>query len=184
LQLKSWKDKVDAYLSGYRSAREEGQKIGITVLLGMELRFDENYNDYLVYGFDESFLLDYKELYNMGLKKFKSFARKNNLLIYQAHPFRSWVTPANPAYLDGVEVFNGNPRHDSNNQLALTFARKNKLKMLSGSDFHQKEDLALGGIVLSEVPSSSSELVHLLNDNGIVELLPEKQGDGSIPLKN
>lgn len=119
LQVRSWKDKMETFLSGYKSAYAEGQKIGFTVLLGMELRFDENSNDYLVYGIDEALLLKHKELYTLGLKKFKSFAKKHGILIYQAHPYRSWVSPANPAYLDGVEVFNGNPRHDSNNHLAV-----------------------------------------------------------------
>ena len=172
LKVKSWKDKLNSFLSGYHAAYEEGQKIGFSVLLGIELRFDENNNDYLVYGIDETFLLENKELYTLGLKKFKTLAKKNNLLVYQAHPFRSWVTPANPKLLDGVEVFNGNQRQDSNNELALAFALKNKLKMLSGSDFHQTEDLARGGIILSEVPKTNSTLLSIFNGNGIVDLLP------------
>ncbi len=51
----SWDDKVDFFLSGWRDFRDAaGDKL--TVLLGMELRFTENFNDYLVYGVTEEFL--------------------------------------------------------------------------------------------------------------------------------
>ena len=45
----------------------------------------------------------------------------------QAHPFRTGLTREDPALLDGVEVFNGNARHDSHNDDALRFARENGL---------------------------------------------------------
>ena len=83
-------------------------------------------------------------------------------MIYQAHPFRVGIFPENPEYLDGIEVYNGNPRHDSRNEKAAEYAKYYNLKMLSGSDFHQTEDLARGGIVLSEAPKDSIEFTRLL----------------------
>ena len=45
-------------------------------------------------------------------------------------------------------MFNGNPRHDSHNALTLAFAEAHpRLIRTSGSDFHQPQDLARGGIV-------------------------------------
>ncbi|MCX7708675.1 MAG: PHP domain-containing protein [Clostridia bacterium] len=171
IKTKNWAEKVDIFLEGYRNAYEEGQRIGLKVILGIELCFDESFNDYLVYGIDEVFLKEHPRLYELGLKKFREFVKDRSILIYQAHPYRSWVAPADPKLLDGVEVFNGNPRHNSKNHRALGFAKENKLKMLSGSDFHQKEDLALGGIVLSECPADSKEFAQLLRENKVVELL-------------
>jgi histidinol phosphatase-like PHP family hydrolase len=43
-------------------------------------------------------------------------------------------------------VFNGNPRHNSQNPLALQYARQHGLLMSSGSDAHQVEDVGRGGL--------------------------------------
>lgn len=174
LGKKSWEEKIDIYLQGYKNAYNEGQKIGLNVILGMELRFSENYNDYLVYGIDEAFLKENPKLYELNLKKFKERIKGKDILVYQAHPFRSWVSPADPKYLDGAEVFNGCPRQNSRNHRALRFAQENHLRMISGSDFHQIEDVAIGGIVLPEAPVNSNEFYQLLFHDRIIELLSEE----------
>lgn len=150
---------------------EEGNKIGLNVLLGMELRFNDDPNDYLVFGIDESFLKENAELYNLTLGQFKKLAASNNLLIYQAHPFRPFMIPGDPELLDGIEVFNGNLRHDSKDAKAMEYALKNNLKLISGSDFHEYEDLARGGIVASELVNSSKDFVRMLKENKVVEII-------------
>ena len=127
---------------------EEGSRLGLDVHLGMEIQFNENPNDYLVYGFDEQFLRTHKKLYKLGLEAFRKLAAENGILIFQAHPFRPRMIPAKPSLIDGIEIYNGNPRHDSSNDLALQYAKDNGLKMLSGSDFHQVQDAARGGIIV------------------------------------
>ena len=47
LPYTNWQQKVDQFLSGYTTAFEEGKEVGLKVILGMELRFSENFNDYL-----------------------------------------------------------------------------------------------------------------------------------------
>src|SRR5665647_1522614 len=115
----SWESKIDSFLCGYKSAKSEGDKVGLTVILGMEMRFNNSPNDYLVYGTDETLLKNNSEIYKFGLEKFKTFAKDNGLLIYQAHPYRPNITAASPKLLDGVEVYHGNPRHNSHNNSAL-----------------------------------------------------------------
>lgn len=168
---KSWEEKIDIFLEGFKNALDEGRKVGLRVILGMELHFEENPNDYLVFGIDEGFLKEKEELYRLGLKSFRELIRGGEILVYQAHPFRKNMLPADPALLDGVEVFNGNPRHCSNNSLAYSYAEKNNLKMLSGSDFHRIEDLAKGGVVIPEAVATSKELVRVLNKNRCVGLI-------------
>lgn len=167
----TWDQKIDKFLAGYENALETGYKVGLDVLLGMEIRFTENYNDYLIYGFDEYFLRTEKQLYKLGLKKFRELTKGTGIMIYQAHPFRSWVSPADPEYLDGVEVFNGSPRYNSRNHRALNFAKENNLKMLSGSDFHEDDDLGQGGIILSGNPKTSGDFAAILSEDKIMELL-------------
>ncbi len=171
LKAGSWNEKVDRYLEGYRIAQNEGDKLGLRIIAGMEITFPENMNDYLVYGIDEKFLKENKELYHLGLEGFRKLLEGRDILLFQAHPFRQHMTRALPELLDGVEVYNGNPRHDSRNPLALEYAEKNGLRMLSGSDFHQREDLARGGIIVAEEINSSAQLVDLIRNGRILELI-------------
>ena len=41
-----WNKVIDHYLSGYRASKQRGDEVGFQVLLGAELRFPENDNDY------------------------------------------------------------------------------------------------------------------------------------------
>ena len=167
----TWEEKINCFLSGYQEALEEGNNIGLNVLMGIELRFLDYSDDFLVYGIDREFLYNYKELYKLGLKGFRDLTKNMDILIYQAHPFRKGMTPAVPELIDGVEVYNGNPRHDSNNHLAFEYAEKNQLWMTSGSDFHQEEDLGIGGIIVKNKITSSQELVAYLRNSGIIEII-------------
>ena len=173
MKLQNWNDKIDRYLEGYKAARDEGMKVGLNVMLGMELRFYDCINDYLIFGIDEDFLREYPELYNYNLRQFRSFIDGANkeILIYQAHPFRTGMTIQNPVYLHGVEVYNGNPRHNSRNSLARLFADENNLKVISGSDFHQVMDLARGGIMAEDKINDMKELVRLFKDGIGFELI-------------
>ena len=51
-----WNKAMDHYLSGYHASKKRGDEVGFQVILGTELRFPENDNDYLVYGIDEDWL--------------------------------------------------------------------------------------------------------------------------------
>lgn len=167
-----WERCVKQYLEGYYTAANEGIKIGMPVLLGMEITFEETYNDYLVYGFDERFLYNHPHLYKKKLKEFRKIADKNGLFVAQAHPFRPHMKEVKSALLDGMEVYNANPRHDSRNDLALAYAQKKKLIPLSGSDFHQYEDLARGGIIIDEFVDSGEDFAeYLLNTSNAIELV-------------
>jgi predicted metal-dependent phosphoesterase TrpH len=166
----SWNKKIDLYLAGYRKALAEGQRLGLDIHLGMEIRFNENANDYLVYGFDEAFLREQRKLYRLTLKEFRELTTDKGIVTIQAHPFRPCMIPAPPELIDGVEVYNGNPRHDSSNHLALQYAVDNKLKMLSGSDFHQPQDAAKGGILVED-RIKVNDFALVLLQNKISELL-------------
>jgi predicted metal-dependent phosphoesterase TrpH len=179
VSLRKWNEKMELFMKGYNRAQEEGERIGLKVLLGMEIRFENSLNDYLVYGISEEFLKDNPSLYRLGIKNFKKYIEGTGILVYQAHPFRLGMKPAKPEYLDGIEVYNGNPRHNSKNHLALAYARENKLKMVSGSDFHQREDLARGGIFIKKQVSTSIELAeYLRDDTNPVELITTSDWSG------
>jgi hypothetical protein len=158
-----WSQQVDRFWSGYETAARASSNLDLIVLPGMEIRFDENNNDYLVYGMDRAFLEAYPRLYEMTLRSFRPLAEEHGLLVFQAHPFRNTMTIMHPYLLDGIEVFNGNVRHDARNDIAALWARKHALRTISGSDFHRYEDAGLAGLDFAGIIRSCRDLVDALS---------------------
>ena len=163
----TWEQKIEHYLGGYKQAWEAGQKIGLEVLLGMELRFHNRIEDYLVYGITPEFLVEHPHLYEHTVESFIHFSREHDLMIIQAHPFRTGQEPAPADCLDGVEVYNGNSGHDSRNHLALDYAEKHGLIQVSGSDAHRVVEVGAGGIWIDKVVHTSMELADYLRQHPV-----------------
>lgn len=109
-----WNKVIDHYLSGYRASKQRGDEVGFQVLLGAELRFPENDNDYLVYGIDEAWLRSNPYVCCMSAREFfQKF--HNQVLIIHAHPYRDGNTTVFEDAIHGTEIINGNPRHDNYN---------------------------------------------------------------------
>lgn len=159
----SKKAQVEIFLRGYRAAKAAA-KDRLQVLLGMELRFKEqgNINDYLVYGLQPEFLQAHPDLLSMRLPEFSALAHKNNLLVFQAHPFRNGMQIVRPALLDGYEIYNACVRHSSRNEIAAQWAQRHKKIGISGSDYHRPEDVARGGIETEEKILSNEQLLDIL----------------------
>ncbi len=133
-----------------------------TVLMGMELRFHQNSNDYLVFGFDRAFLEEHRDLFHIGLGNFSKIAREKGFLTIQAHPFRNGMTVSDPRRLDGVEVFNGHPGHNSRNAVAEFWAEREGLIKTSGTDHHEPSHQPAGGILTEEPILSVEQLIAVL----------------------
>ncbi len=158
----SWDEKIDHFLTGYKALKKaaEGK---FKVFLGMEIRFYGNPNDFLVYGVTEEFLRAHGDLLALKPKSFSKLARENGLLFIQAHPFRKGMKVENPDNLDGYEIYNGNPRHNSSNDIAEIWAKKyGKTIVTSGSDFHEKDDEGRGGIYFNKLIETNEELIEEL----------------------
>lgn len=151
---------IDHYLKGYRNARAAGDELGIKILLGLELRFDGEINDYLVYGVSQEFLYESPLLNTLNLDSFLKIMPEN-ALIYQAHPFRNGMTVTDPKKLYGIETYNGGTAPDRN-AFAELWADRYKLNKISGSDFHSIEHLGRGGVVFEKGIEDESDLVREL----------------------
>lgn len=160
----SWEDKLSRYLAGYEIAKDAAKNCGLSIFLGMELRLSGPVpNEYLIFGIDTEFLLRKKELYQMELPEVRGLVHDSGGLLFQAHPFRKGMQQ-HPGEVDGLEVFNGNQRHNSHNDLSYQLAKTKNLLMCSGSDFHELEDLAVGGIITKERITNSAQLVKALKN--------------------
>lgn len=155
---------INHFLEGFYTAKKAASG-KINVILGMEINLSENANDYLVYGDIEGFLLKNPEMYKLSLPDFCDLAHENGLLVYQAHPFRNRITVTDPTPLDGIEVFNAHPRHDSRNNIAKAWAELFGKPMISGSDTHQLLDMARSGILTKMEITNADELKAVLLNN-------------------
>ena len=75
------------------------------------------------------------------------FVQSLGCTVVQAHPFRNHCMIVPPGILDGIEIFNGHPGHDSRNDIATYWAEKFDYKIRTGgSDFHgdAKPGISLG----------------------------------------
>ncbi len=157
----TWDEWVDNYVSGYEKLKADAEG-KLNILLGMELRFNENCNDYLVFGITKEFLKKYPNILEMNPYSFHDIAKENGCLLIQAHPFRNGMTVIRPDALDGVEVFNGHFGHDSRNDIAEAWANKFNLIKTAGTDFHYTTSPANGGILTEFEITSSEQLVETL----------------------
>jgi len=136
------KERAQEYLSDYKRAKEASNS-DINVILGVEIRFPENDNDYLVYGVEESDIELFISLIPYGIKNFYKEAKRNTNLIVQAHPLRKNMVLAPLDSIDGIESINMHPNHHAKPSIAFKYAKDNDLIVTGGSDFHHKGHQAL-----------------------------------------
>ncbi len=155
---------IDKYLDDLRRAKEMGEKLQIKVYMGMEIRFAENSNDYLLYGVTEAdmpFLLDC--MLHQDIAEFsRTFRRDDRLLIF-AHPMRNGIADVDLSLFDGVEVFNMHPGHNSRVSLvARRVSEHPDLLVTGGSDFHHLDHDGTCLLRARSLPADEKELVRIL----------------------
>lgn len=161
----SWDEKVDYFMKGYHIAVETAKKLNenFTVLLGAELRLENHGdNDYLIYGMTEEFLRNNPDIMFIGFREMANRIHEAGMLLVQAHPFREGMTVMNWRLLDGVETYNGNSSHNSNNVIADMWADRHRLLKTSGSDYHGMWGMNPGGIRTASPILSNDDLLDTL----------------------
>lgn len=154
---------TDFYLSGYEKALAAAGD-DFTVLLGMELRFYGNGNDYLVFGMTPEFIREHGNLMTYYPRRFYNLCKQNNMIFLQAHPFRPYIFRTNPKYLDGCEIYNKKDGNKGINEKAEKWAEKHNMKIrTAGGDFHREahSDNA-SGIITKEKINSNDDLLRIL----------------------
>jgi len=155
-------EKIKKYLDDYYKTLEIGKKEGINILLGSEIRFSENCNDYLIYGIQPDDLYDINALLHDGIDNFYKEYKNDKNIILQAHPFRNGIELANPDSLDGVEAFNLHPGHNSRVGFSAQYAREHNFIVICGTDYHHFGHEGLCGILTKEPLTDSYQLAEIL----------------------
>ncbi len=156
------RDRVTRYLEGFYKAQQAGEKAGLQIILGMESCIAGGKEDFLIYGIGTDFIYQHPTFYRYTQEEAYRACQEYGALLFQAHPCRPGLAPRDPNLLDGMEVYNGNPRHKNNNPRAREWAEAHGLIFSSGSDFHEMEDVGRGGIILPVDIRDSKELAEAL----------------------
>lgn len=170
--LRDFKDRdtfINFYLEDYYAAKEAGINSNLQVFLGLEMRFPENESDYLVYGVSENEAFEaYDYIYGNYEEFYRGFKKESNLII-QAHPFRSTSKLQELNLLDGIEVYNMHPNHNSRIAVAAKLASENpRLIVTGGTDFHYDNHQGMCAMCSKEKILDSSHLVTLLKSRDYI----------------
>lgn len=174
-----WKERIDTFLAGYRAARDEGERLGMVVLLGWEWTYAGE--DYLTYGLNEVFLYGGESTEHMQPEAYCALVRDCGGLVVQAHPFRK--TPnMNPEatqraqIVDGIEVINGSLWHREHPEFdaqALALCVHYGRIQTAGSDAHGANEAARTGMVFDCPIGDNAALVQALRGGKGRLLAPE-----------
>lgn len=145
---------AEFYLDDYHRAKAAGEALGINVILGVEICFEEVYSDYLVYGISENDIEKMISYVPRNIAEFYRDLKNDKNVILQAHPFRSRSIPS-AEHIDGIESFNLHPGHNSGPGFSTKFAKENGLLVCAGSDYHHPGHEALC-LVRSKYPLRDS----------------------------
>jgi len=176
----SWADKMEYVVAGYKSAKAEGDRIGLDVFLGWE--FTIRGSDFLTYGLDWDFLIANPDLHLMDIPEYIALVRKSGGFLAQAHPYRKadyieHQFPVDAQYLDAVEVYNQSDArcfsvNADSNAKALQFAKDNNLPFQAGTDSHGTDYNVVSGITLKRKAETIFDIINAIKSREVELILP------------
>ncbi len=162
------------YLKDFQETKEAAQKLGLTALLGFEIHFMDSDNDYLVFGFGEDFIPTVYDWMDKTAKEFYETFRGEDVLMIQAHPERDKMMEMDRDCVDGYEVFNLHPGHNSRVAVAAKLHARNGGVVTGGTDFHHRDHEGSLFTCFAEMPKDEKDLVRLLRSGDYVFMTADK----------
>lgn len=163
------KEQAKIYVDTYSYCRDYGHKIGFKVFFGVEIKLinESNAPEFLLYGISENDFIESYPLYKKSQKELFDFCNEKNILLVQAHPYRSeqGYEPADMRYLHGIEVYNGHPNCAPNFEKTLKLATINKKIKTAGSDFHIQNQAGSAGMIVPDYINDQFMLRDFLREN-------------------
>ncbi len=162
------------YLRDYTETKAAGEKLGLKVILGFEIHFMDSDNDYLVFGFDEAFIPTVYDWMDKTAKEFYAEFSGEDRLMIQAHPHRNNMVEMDRDCVDGYEVFNLHPGHNSRVAVTACLHQKNGGVVTGGTDFHHRGHEGSLFTCFAEMPQNEKDLVRLLRSGDYVFMTADK----------
>lgn len=159
---------VGVYVAAFREFQKYAEARGIRAVFGIELRFRENMNDYLVFGVDEAEAYRICDFLDLGLERFCSEFKREGVVVIQAHPKRDRMTEIPEGLVDGWEAFNMHPGHNSRVAVAVREANRQGILITGGTDFHHPGHEGCCFLHSRELPQSTHDIAAILKSRDYV----------------
>ena len=121
---------------------------------GVELKLinEPHCPEFLLYGISEEDFIASYPLYNKTQKEVFEFCEQKNILLVQAHPYRTehGYAPADMRYVHGVEIYNPHLLFETRYEDALKLATEHNKIKTAGSDFHVWQQAGLAGMLVPD----------------------------------
>ena len=138
-----WEERVDLLCKGYENAKQEGDRIGLSVFFGWESNFRGT--EFLIYGLDHDWMRNHPEMLYWSVEEQYLNIHEAGGYVVHAHPFRDrfYIKEIRlfPDFVDAVEVYNVGNRSIECDQKAVAYAKKHNFPTFAGTDAHGSEPI-------------------------------------------
>lgn len=161
-----WEKRINLLAKGYENAKEEGDRIGLSVFFGWEAGF--NGTEFLIYGLDKQWLLDHPDIMTWSVRQQYKKVKEAGGMVIHAHPFRErfYIKEIRlfPDDVDGVEVINIGNDNKTFDDRAEEYARKHNLLMSAGTDSHGIE-IRRSGVIFDHKLKDINDFIDSMKAN-------------------
>ena len=168
----SLQEQAKAYVDIYSRCKLSGEKIGVKVFFGVELKLinEPKHPEFLLYGISEYDFLKSFPLWEITQKELFDFCNTKDIIMVQAHPYRTeqGYAPCDMKYVHGIEIYNPHLLFDSRFDDTLKLATDNAKIKTAGSDFHIEKQAGLAGMVVPDSIENQFMLRDFLKQNKCV----------------
>ncbi|MBH1940382.1 PHP domain-containing protein [Mobilitalea sibirica] len=155
-----WEKQIELFCKGYENAKEEGDRIGLSVFFGWEAYFQAT--EFLIYGLDKKWLLEHPDMLTWSVEEYHRRVHEDGGFVIHAHPFRirPYIKEVRlfPDTIDAVEVINCGNHDPEFDHKALAYAKSLNLPVTAGTDAHGYES-ALAGIDFEHKIKDSQDFI-------------------------
>ncbi len=132
-----WKERVEQFCAGYRSAKKRGDEIGLQVFFGLETNFHGQ--EFLLYGLSEEWLKEQEDMLSWSPKEQFEKVTAAGGFVVQAHPYRTapYIPEVKlyPDCCEAFELYNAHNAPEANAQ-AVAYAKEHDIHGTGGTDAH------------------------------------------------
>lgn len=126
------------------------EKNDFKLLFGVEVTIsDPIFSDWLLYGVTRDFMRKCPCLYLLNQEQLFALCEQNNVFLVQAHPLRHSEFAGITKYMNGIEI-NCSPLDYGKKDKIIEIARRDKLLLTCGTDYHSAENVFKGGMVVPD----------------------------------
>jgi len=168
-----WSDRVNLSHEVYQKAREEGEKLSLSVFFGIEYSLAPDIDrpsittgtDFLIFNIEKEWLLNNKDAFREKPEgMFKKIHDAGGFVIH-AHPMFGEELMLFPYYVDAVEIINGNGGvNDAFNENAKAYAGMYGLTETAGTDIHRFDHKIMAGVETETLCSTIGDLVRVIKE--------------------